>query len=162
MIKLPPYKLRYEQAHRLHQEREYPATVRDFGWLATVFPDTRKSNGLTRFIVNYLLWTGHNATRISVSGRLIDAAVKQPSGVSLMTKKWIPGPTRRGRADIDSTVKIKSGFGIPVKWEIKCGTDTPSEHQLAEQAREVSAGGHYYFIHGPEEFFEILDKILIL
>lgn len=155
-------RLRYQTAHRAHQDRNYPATVRDFGYLKTTFPDTRKANGLTKFIINFLTWSGHRATRIAASGRLVDRPQTQASGVSLMTKKWIPGSTRKGSADISSTIKIRSGIGVSVMWEIKIGSDKPSEYQLREQALEQQAGGYYFFIKTPEDFFAEYDKILSL
>lgn len=148
-------RLRYQTAHRQHQDKNYPSTVRDFGYLKTTFPDTAKANGLTTFIINFLLWSGHRATRIAASGRLVDRPQTQASGVSLMTKKWIPGSTRKGSADISATIKGRS-----VMLEIKTGRDRPSEHQLREQQLERASGGVYEFIHSPEEFFEVYDKIV--
>lgn len=110
-------------------------------------PDHRKANGLTRFIVNYLTYMGHRATRINTVGRLI----KAKSGKAVM----IHGTTRRGTADISSTIQGRS-----VMWEVKVGKDKPSEHQLAEQERERSAGGEYLFVHAAEEFFAMYDELV--
>lgn len=117
-------------------------------------PDVRKANGLTQFVVNFLTWSGHRATRISSAGRLIDAPQKQQSGISLMTKKFIPGPTRKGSADVSATIRGRS-----VMIEIKVGRDRPSEHQLREQELERKAGGVYEFISTPEEFFNLYDSL---
>lgn len=151
MSRLPEWKDRYKQAHESWQWVKYPGVCESFGTTSPNWPDTRKSNGLTRFIINFLNWTGHNATRITSSGRQI-----QVKGGT----KWIPGTTRRGRADIDSTIRVNN-IGRPVKWEIKCGEDTPSEYQLAEQIREQQAGGFYFFTHSPEEFFEQYDSLFV-
>lgn len=142
---------RYRQAYHIWQDEKYPETVKDFGYPTPNWPEVRKSNGLTRMIINFLNWTGSNATRITSSGRQI-----QVKGGT----KWIPGTTRRGRADIDSTIRV-GGIGRPVKWEIKCGEDTPSEYQLAEQIREQQAGGFYFFTHDPEEFFMQYDSLFV-
>jgi hypothetical protein len=45
-------------------------------------------------------------------------------------------------------------------WEVKVGKDKPSEYQLKEQQREIKAGGLYFFVHNPDEFFEQLDTII--
>lgn len=145
---------RYQAAHIEHQRVNYPASFKDFGPLKTVMPDTRKANGLTRFIINYILWTGGRATRISSAGRIIQAPQRQPSGISLMTRKYIPGQTRRGAADISSTIAGRS-----VMWEVKVGRDKPSEYQTREQELEHKAGGEYFFTHDPEEFFSQYDSL---
>lgn len=145
------WKQRYEQAHRKRQAEYAPSVVNDFGHLPTKYPDVTRSNGLTRAIINYLNWTGSNATRITSAGRQI-----QTKGGA----RWIPGTTRRGRADIDSTILI-NGVGRPVKWEIKCGDDVPSEYQLAEQAKEHKAGGYYFFTHSMDEFFQQYDSLFV-
>ncbi len=156
MLLPPEIRSRYQAAYDAFQLRAYPSATKDFGTLKAVIPDTRKANGLTRFVLNYLTWSGHRATRISSSGRVIDTPVRQPSGVSLMTKKYIPAQTRRGAADISSTIKGRS-----VMWEIKVGRDKPSEYQLREQSLERAAGGEYFFTHSVDEFFEHYDGLLL-
>lgn len=145
---------RYQQAHRANQDAKYPQGVKDHGYIKTVMPDCNTANGLTRSIVNFLLWNGHRATRINSSGRVIKAPQRQASGVSLMTAKYIPGATRRGAADVSSTIRGRS-----VMWEVKVGKDRPSEYQLAEQELERKAGGEYYFVHSFEEFLNYYDSL---
>ena len=151
------YRERYAAAHLRYQHERYPSATRDFGPLQTKFPNVDKANGLTTFICNFLNWSGHRATRISSSGRLIDSPQRMDSGISLMTKKWISGSTRRGSSDISSTINGRS-----VMWEVKIGSDKPSEYQLKEQQREEAAGGKYFFVKTPDEFFEMYDKIINL
>lgn len=150
------HKARYLKAHSDNFALQYPMAFKDHGLPGVVIPDTRKSNGLTRFCINFLLWSGHRATRISASGRLIDSPQKQESGISLMTKKWIKGSTRSGSADISATV-----FGRSLMIEVKCGNDRPSGKQLREQALERKAGGIFEFIHNTQEFFDLYDRIIL-
>lgn len=154
------WRQRYQAAHQRKQDKNGPSLVKDFGYLPTQYPKVNTANGLTRMIENFLNWSGHRATRINTQGRLIEAPQRQASGVSLQTKKWIPGTTRRGTADLSSTIKLKSGIGISVMWEIKIGADRPSEYQIQEQQREIAAGGQYFFIKTVEEFFTYYDKIV--
>lgn len=147
---------RYQQAHRANQDAKYPSSVKDHGYIKTVMPDCRTANGLTRAIVNFLLWNGHRATRINSAGRVIKAPQRQASGVSLMTAKYIPGSTRRGAADVSSTIRGRS-----VMWEVKVGSDNPSVYQLAEQELERKAGGEYYFVHNFEDFIFLYDDFLL-
>lgn len=146
----------YTSAHRSWQDRTAPAMVRDHGYLPTQFPKVDKSNGLTIFIINFLNWSGHRATRINVSGRLIDQPQRQDSGISLMTKKYMPSTTRKGSADVGSTI-----MGRSFMWEVKVGRDRPSEAQLKEQARERAAGGQYEFCHDPDEFLRLYNAFIL-
>jgi hypothetical protein len=102
------------------------------------------------------MWHEHRATRINSTGRLIDGLEKQPSGAILTTKKWIPGSTRKGTADISATI-----LGRSVMMEIKIGKDRASDYQIVEQQRERKAGGIYEFISTPEQFFQLYDSILL-
>lgn len=150
------WKQRYSQAHQRWQLKEYPSATNDFGALATNYPDVRKSNGLTRMILYFLKWEGWRATRINTMGRLVDGPEKQDSGISLITKKFIPSTTRKGTADISATIKGRS-----VMLEIKISGDTRRPEQLREQGLERAAGGVYEFISDPDEFFIWYDSFLL-
>jgi len=104
-------------------------------------PKVNTANGLTNYIVNYLTWLGHRATRISSAGRYIPAQNKYDKG------GFIPSTTRKGTADISATI-----HGRSVMIEIKVGNDKPSEAQLREQQRERDAGGIYEFVKTVDEF----------
>lgn len=148
-------KSRYLAAHAENFAAQYPAAFKDHGLPGVVMPKTTTSNGLTTFIVNFLTWKGCRATRINVSGRLIEQPEKQASGIILGVKKYMHSRTRKGTADISSTINGKS-----VMWEVKIGRDRPSQHQLDEQQREQRAGGQYHFVHTAAEFLSLYDQII--
>jgi hypothetical protein len=150
-------KERYLQAHENYFKEQYPNAYRNGHYTPAKMPVVAKANGLTIFIINYLTWQGFRATRINVSGRLVDSVEKTASGAVLSTKKWMRSTTRKGTADISATINGRS-----VMLEIKIGKDRPSEHQLLEQQRERKAGGIYEFCVSPEDFFEIYDKVVNL
>jgi len=135
-------KQRYNAAHLRWQELTYPSAFKAGFTHDPSMPITTKANGLTKFIINYLNWSGHRATRINVSGRKVG-------------DKWIRSTTRKGTADISATINGKS-----VMIEIKICKDKASEHQLAEQIKERSAGGIYEFISSVDEFFLLYDNLL--
>lgn len=137
-------KQRYQQAHKKWFATEYPNAYRNGHYSPPKMPQVAKANGLTKFIENYVNWSGYRATRISTTGRKIG-------------DKWIKGTTRRGTSDLSCTIKGKT-----LMLEIKTGRDKPSIYQLKEQERERKAGGIYEFCSTVEEFFEIFDKILSL
>jgi hypothetical protein len=141
-MKQPPlWKIRYNTAHYNYTLERTPNVVKDGFYTGPPTPVVTKSNGLTTFIINFLNWSGYRATRINTMGRQING-------------KFIPSATRKGTADISATVKGKS-----VMIEIKVGKDKPRPDQLAEQHRERQAGGIYEFVHTPEEFFLLFDKL---
>lgn len=149
------YKELYQQAHERDFKEKFPSAYRDGKYIKPIMPDIRKANGLTRFITNYINWIGFRATRVSSAGRMVDSVVTEQSGTRLKVKKFIPSTTRKGTADISATIK-----GRAVMWEVKVGKDRPSEAQLKEQAREQQAGGYYFFVHDPDEFFLQLGEVI--
>lgn len=151
---IPIWKQRYYDAHLKWFKQKYPQSYKDGFYCTPKIPPINKSNGLTKFIINAVNYLGGNATRISSAGRLIDAPERQASGTILTVKKYIPSTTRKGTADVTATIKGRS-----VKWEVKVGNDKPSIYQLAEQQRELNAGGFYFFVHTPEEFWQQYDEV---
>lgn len=149
------YRQRYFEAHEMNFKREYPAAFKDGFYSKPNLPKVATSNGLTTFIINYLSWLGYRATRINVTGRLVEQPEKQDSGIYLATKKYIHSATRKGTADISSTIRGRS-----VQWEVKVGKDRPSDKQIKEQQRERRAGGEYFFVHSPDEFLTLLDSLM--
>jgi len=145
---------RYVEAYNQYQDRAYPAVVKDFGYNNVTWPKVSSANGLTMFVVKFLTYAGWRATRVNTQGRLIKGAERQASGTILVVNKFIPTSGRKGSADVSSTIKGRS-----VMFEIKIGSDKPSEHQLKEQALEQQAGGFYFFIKNPEQFIECYDLI---
>lgn len=152
---LPEWKQRYYDAHKDWFARKYPIGYKDGHYHLPAIPPIKTSNGLTKFIVTAVTYNRGNATRVSSAGRMIDAKEKQPSGTILTVKKFIPSTTKKGTADVTATI-----CGRSVKWEIKIGNDRPSAYQLAEQKMEQDAGGFYFFVKTPEQFWQQYDEVL--
>lgn len=142
------YREHYITAHKRHFQQAYPAAWKDGHYSPPKFPKVNTANGLTTWIINFLNWNGHRATRISSAGRYI-VGNKYEGGM------YIPGPTRKGSADISATIKGRS-----VMLEVKIGRDKPSPAQLAEQQRERAAGGIYEFVNCPDDFLKIYYTLL--
>ena len=100
------------------------------------------ANGLTKCIIHFLRLKGHQAERISSTGRPIDRrrtftdVLGRTRSVGRM--EWIPGTGTRGTADISATIAGRS-----VKVEVKVGKDRQSIHQKDYQKEVESAGGLY-------------------
>lgn len=147
---------RYNEAHRVYTQRKHPVFYADGHYAPPTWPKVTTSNGLTRAIINFIIWSGGNADRCSTVGRLVDKTVKVEGGRTMQVKRMITSSNRRGSADVTSTIRGRS-----VKWEIKIGNDRPSKEQLGEQAREEYAGGGYIFVKTFEEFLYEYDKLII-
>ena len=140
-------KQRYSAAHKIWFAQNYPTAFKDGFYAEPKMPVVSTANGLTTFVTNYLNWLGHRATRINVSGRKVG-------------DKWIISSTRKGTADIGSTIKI-NGIGRSVMWEVKIGNDKPSEFQIKEQQKEELAGGRYFFVKTVDDFFMLYDSLFV-
>lgn len=117
------------------------------------------ANALTQAVINFLKAEGHQAERISSSGRYIEDK-KQYTDVLGNTRiigsgKWIKGNTTAGTADISATVQ-----GVAVKIEIKHGKDRQSDVQKVYQANIEQAGGYYIIVRDLDNFLIQYDKIM--
>lgn len=149
------YKQLYQQAHEKHFKENYPAAYADGHYFKPALPPVKTANGLTKFICNYINWSGYFATRINVQGRLVDGAEKTESGTVLSKKKWIKSSTAKGTADISATIQGKS-----VQLEIKVGNDKPRPAQIEMQQKIRKAGGIYEFISTPDEFITLYNSLV--
>lgn len=138
---------RYRQAKYNYEANKFKPWVQDGHFIEPEYPNCSTANGLTNWIVNYINWTGGNATRVSSEGKAI---VKNGEIIR------IPSSTRNGTSDAKSTIRGRS-----VQWEVKAGADRPSPAQLKEQAKERAAGGEYFFTHSAEEFFIQYDSLSV-
>lgn len=109
--------------------------------------DTKTANGLTRAIVDFLNFSGHQAERISSTGRWIENKGKG---------HYIPGSSTKGTADISATIRGKS-----VKIEVKIGRDRQSEVQKEYQAKIERAGGVYIIAKTIDQFMEWYDSFIL-
>lgn len=119
----------------------------------------KTANGLTKCIIDFLNFSGHQAERISTTGRYIDQKQTYTDSVgftrTIGSGKWIPGTGTKGSADISATIAGKS-----VKIEVKIGKDRQSEAQKAYQAKIEQAGGIYLIAKDFNSFYN--DYLLYL
>jgi hypothetical protein len=108
---------------------------------------SKNANSLTRAIIDYLNLSGHQAERISSSGRWIE--IKNSEGHKIGQGQWIPGTGTKGTADISATI-----FGKSVKIEVKIGKDKQSDHQIRYQEQILKAGGFYWIAKDFDHFLE--------
>lgn len=135
-------KQRYLDAHRKWSEQEYPSAYNGGHYAPCSMPVINSGSRMDYFIVNFLVWSGHTATKVAVMQKI--------------KGKFIASGAKRGTADVTATVFKKS-----VKFETKHGSDKPSQEQLAMQVKEEKAGGYYFFVHSIEEFFEKYNLLTV-
>jgi hypothetical protein len=118
----------------------------------------RTANGLTRCIIDWLRLNGHQAERISVTGRYIDKSKVVSDCVGnkrvLGSGQWIKPTMQVGTADISAIIRGRS-----VKIEVKIGTDRQSEAQKEYQKQVETAGGVYMVAKSFDDFIVLYRKI---
>lgn len=118
----------------------------------------KNANGLTRCIIDCLTMLGHQAERISTTGRKIGKIETYTNTLGFVkqmgSEKWIKGSGTKGSADISATIKGRS-----VKIEVKIGKDRMFEDQYKYKESVENAGGIYIIAKDFESFFESLKSI---
>ena len=102
------------------------------------------ATGLTRCIIDFLQFKGHQAERINSTGI--------PYYNEKGDIKWRKGTSTNGTSDISATIKDKNGGGRSVKIEVKIGADRQSPAQKEYQQSVEAAGGIYFIAHNFTEF----------
>jgi len=135
---------RMEATKKRFPDCPYPATPR--------FSD-KSANGLTKCILEFLRLSGHQAERVSVTGRWIDQRKTYTDVLghrkTIGSGKWIKPSMEVGTADISATIQGKS-----VKIEVKVGRDRQRSHQKKYQESIEAAGGIYYIAKDFQQFFD--------
>jgi len=126
----------------------------------------KTANGLTRCIVDFLNFSGHQAERISTSGRYIDNKETYTDVVgftrTIGSGKWIPGSGTKGSADISSTIQVEIAgrkLGLSVKWEVKM-KDRQSEDQKEYEQDIKKASGQYFIVRNFDDFYQKYLSVL--
>ena len=150
-----------------NHERKYNVVMtdkerREDGWYDK---SDKTANGLTRCIIDFLTWSGHQAERINTMGRRVDnkKEVKDVLGrVRIVgSAEWQKGTGTKGSADISATIKPTwSDYGISVKIEVKIGKDKMSDHQRKYESAINQAGGVYIIAKDLDGFVEWYDNFV--
>jgi hypothetical protein len=150
-----------------NHERKYSVTMtdkerREDGWYDK---SDKTANGLTRCIIDFLTWSGHQAERINTMGRRVDnkKEVKDVLGrVRIVgSAEWQKGSGTKGSADISATIKPTwSDYGISVKIEVKIKDRQSLDQKKYEQAIN-NAGGVYIIVRSMEDLIEWYDNFIL-
>lgn len=137
-------------------------TEQDIRCLNFVDKTDTNANGLTRCIIDFLTWNGHQAERINTMGRRIDKTKVATDIVgrtrTIGSVEWQKGTGTKGSADISATIKPKGVmYGVSVKIEVKIGRDKQSSHQRNYESQVNQAGGVYIIAKDMQGFIEWYD-----
>ena len=118
----------------------------------------KNANGLTRCILDFLRFKGHQSERISVTGRFIDQSqiVTDVCGFQrrIGSGKYIKTAMQPGTADISAIIHGKS-----VKIEVKIGRDRQSPAQRHYQEQVERAKGIYFIATSFGQFLEWFNEL---
>lgn len=146
-------KLRLQQLHADYTKAKHP-NFPEYALPKKSFNDN-STNGLTKCVIDFLNYSGHQAERISTTGRWIVDKGSVKGGY------FIPGTGTKGSADISCTIKPnKLPFGVSVKIEIKYGKDRQSDVQKQYEQHIQSAGGIYIIVRDFDSFVEWYDNFM--
>jgi len=120
----------------------------------------KSAAGFEKLVIEFLKLSGHQAEKISVTGRFIDNTKTEVTSTgfrqTIGSKQYIPSTSQKGSADISSTI-----YGISVKWEVKFSAgDKQSDHQKSYESAIQSSGGFYFVIRTLDQFYNTYIELL--
>jgi len=162
------WKKRYVSVYNEHQLREYPSASTTFGYLPPKYPDISKHNGLRKFVVDFLKFSGHHAEVVNNIGRPVQKFIPRfniHSGQVEEIKggiEWQKGSGKNGTSDIHSHIQVEgSKYPVPVYIEIKVGRDWQRDEQIEFEKLVTDTGAIYIIIRSPEQFLQWYDQFLL-
>jgi len=163
------YKKEYQQAHEFWFKSQYPTAYADGHLTPTKSLDVTKTNGLTKFICNYLNWLGHHAERTNNMGT---PKKKTFQKFNIFTQKlvtvdngveWAKGNGTKGSSDIKGHFRNpKYAFSIPFYIEVKVGKDRLSDDQIDYGTKVSNTGALYAVVKNVDDFFDFYNKAINL
>ncbi len=163
------YRDRYNAAHRSNFQRAYPQAWKDGHYAPPPMPKIKTANGLTKFITNFLLWSGHHGERTNNMG--VPVKKFRPkfniwSGQTEMLNngiEWRNGNGTKGSSDIKGHINNpKHQFPIPIYVEVKIGRDKMSNDQKEYQHNVTKSAALYCVVKTPNDWFSFYDYVMSL
>jgi hypothetical protein len=140
-----------------HSKAIYP-TMPEYARCIRTY-NSKTANGLTKCIIDFLNFSGHQAERINCTGRPIDNTKVFTDALGDMRRigsvNWLPTSGQKGTSDISCVI-----YGRAVKIEIKIGKDRQSEDQKKYQSDIERAGGLYWIIKSFDQFMDLYNELL--
>jgi hypothetical protein len=138
-----------------HSKALYPTMPEYARCIRTYNP--RTANGLTKCIIDWLRFNGHQAERINCTGKMIDNTKVMTDVLgdrrTIGSVKWLPTSGQRGTADVSAVIRSRA-----VKIEVKM-KDRQSPDQAEYQKQVEAAGGVYWICHSFDEFLSYYNEL---
>lgn len=117
----------------------------------------KTANGLTKCIIDYIIFKGGFAERISNTGRYVQGETYTDvlDRTRVLPGKYIKGSGTNGTADISAIFK-----GINLRIEVKIGKDRQSEDQKKYQESIERSGGIYMIAKDFKGFKEEFNQVI--
>ena len=113
------------------------------------------TNGLTRCVIDWLKYCGHQAERINTGGRMIDRRQTYTDVVGIKRQigsvEWIKGTSTPGSADISATIQ---GRSVKIEIKNKYTNDRMSQAQIKYCQAIHSDGGVYIVVDTFDNFVD--------
>lgn len=155
---VPEYVIsRYESLHKSWFKSEYPEAFKDGHYIPPLFPDVGTTNGLTKYVSEFIKWSGGYSNRLNVAGRQIGGITKTMSGAQFDDRKFITASTKKGTEDLDC---VWQGKKIAIEIKNALTKDKLRPDQVKQKQRIERAGGMYWVVTSPEDFLLQWDKML--
>lgn len=137
---------------KLAKTKELYPNVPDIALPKIEYSD-RSANGLTKCILDFLIFSGHFCERTGNEGRVIDGRKTYTDVIgrqkTIGTVKRIKSSGTNGTSDLKAII-----FGKMIAIEVKFGKDRQSQAQKDYQAMIERAGGIYLIARNFDEFYE--------
>ncbi len=140
----------------LEYSRKRHPNIPEYARSYPVYSD-RTANGLTRCILDFLKFSGHQGERVNSTGRYLDNSIVVENVLGdkkrIGSGQWIPGAGVKGTADISAVI---SGKAVKVEVKMK---DRQSADQKAYQEAVERAGGLYWLVRSFDDFLEHYNQL---
>lgn len=147
---------RYESLHKSWFAKEYPEAFKDGHYTPPIFPDIGTTNGLTKYVSDFIKFSGGYANRLNVAGRQIGGITTTASGAKFDDRKFITSSTRKGTEDLDC---VWQGRKIAIEIKNAVTKDKLRPDQVKQKARIEKAGGMYWVVTSVEDFLGKWDAM---
>jgi hypothetical protein len=152
-----PYSVKLLEVMAMDEARRKHPNIPDYVLAPRRYRDD-SSNELTRAIIDYLRYNGHQVERCAVTGRYLDQSKTVTDTLGFARRigsgKLIKGSMQPGIVDISATIRGRS-----IKIEIKM-RNKQSPDQKQYQAAIERAGGAYWLVRNFDEFLRFYTEFL--
>jgi len=157
-------KQRLNEAYLAYQSKKYP-NIEPYKLVQKYEKTDSTTNGLTKCVIDFLNYSGHEGKRQTTAGRYVDSTKKFTDVAGrtnvIGTGKYIKSTSVKGQADILAKIKLPNiPYPVAVEIEIKFAKDRMSQVQKDYQIKMQELGTPYIVVRTFDEFIEWYDNFI--